>query len=253
LTESIPGRRLIIADSHVGTIAGDAEAMEAFLRRVLREKISEIIYLGDCFQYLIGIEKFWTSSIYRILGVWDELRAAGIRISLIEGNRDFFLDEEILHAHFDLAAMEINFSAGPLHYRLLHGDRINHRDLQYLFWSKISKCRFSRFVARMLPNRLAVSIVEKMEARLATTNRRFRYHRPEADLIRKAKAAFAEGVDVLLLGHFHSAWKFAEGGSCLCIVPAWLETRESLLVEEDGSMRLVDEEMKSRPWPPEND
>lgn len=242
-------RRLIIADSHVGTVEGDCEQMEKLLRRAAGSGITEIIYLGDSFQYLIGIEKFWTKSVRGIIEVWDELRASGIRISLIEGNRDFFLDEAALSAHCDSASLEINFRAGSRNFRLIHGDKVNSRDFQYLFWSRISKCACARFSAGLLPARLANAIVRRMEARLATMNRRFRYERPEDDLLKEAEQAFAEGVDVLFWGHFHSAWRHEERNSCACIIPAWLETRNSVLVGGDGSWSLVDEMLNEVAWP----
>lgn len=247
------GRTLIIADSHIGTVEGDTEAMEAVLRKCVAAGVSEIIYLGDTFQYLIGMEKFWTRSVRRILDVWDELRSGGIGIHLIEGNRDFFLDEMALQDHCDSASLEIGFSAGGKTFQLTHGDKVNSRDFQYLFWSKISKCKVARISARLLPQRVAVGIVRKMEARLAKTNRKFRYQRPEAALIRDAETAFRSGVDVLFWGHFHSPWRYQEDGGCACIVPAWLESRRAILVEEDGSWTLVDEEFQPRDWPVNED
>ncbi len=250
-TETLQGnlRRLIIADSHIGTVEGDAEAMEIFLRKGAVAGVEEIIYLGDSFQYLIGMEKFWTRSVRRILKVWDELRDEGLKIHLIEGNRDFFLDEPALQAHCDSASMQIDFSAGRKNFQLVHGDKVNTRDFQYLFWSKISKWAPARISARLLPQSIAVAIVRKMEARLAKTNRKFRYQRPDAELIRDAGRAFSRGVDVLLWGHFHSAWRYEEEQSCACIVPAWLETRRALLVEKEGGWSLVDEDYQPCEWP----
>jgi len=242
-------RRLIIADSHVGTIEGDTERMEALLRRAADEGVDEIIYLGDAFLYLIGMKKFWTLSLRRILRIWDELRAEGMKIILIEGNRDFFLDEPSLKGHCDRASLSVEFSAGKSRFFLVHGDKVNSRDFQYLFWSRISKCRLARFFAGLLPGRLANAIVTSMEARLARTNRKFRYERPEDELKAEAERLFDRGFDRILFGHFHSAWRYETRRGCACIVPAWLESGLSLLVEGDGSWELVDEELQSCPWP----
>lgn len=85
-------KRLIIADSHVGQGTDDAGAMTSLVRRATAMGIEEVIYLGDSFQYLIGMSKFWTSALREVIEAWREARLQGVRILLIEGNRDFFLD-----------------------------------------------------------------------------------------------------------------------------------------------------------------
>lgn len=233
-------RRLIIADAHVGTVSGDAAAMISLLDEAAAAGIAEVIFLGDTFQYLIGMSKFWTQSVVAVLACWDRIRAGGMTVRLIEGNRDFFLDEADLAAHIDEAAHVIDFTAGDTAFRLVHGDKVNGRDFQYLFWSKLSKCSLARVWARWLPQSLAVRIVRSMEARLAETNRKFRYSKPVAALRAAAERAFDGGVDVLLFGHFHTLWLHERDGKTAMVVPAWLETRTALMVEADGEQRWVD-------------
>jgi len=233
-------RRLIIADAHLGQERGDVEAMQGLLEGAAAAGVGEVVYLGDAFQYLLGMAKFWTRTTRRILEIWDGLRAAGVRIVLVEGNRDFFLDEPELAAHHDGSAVRLDLEAGGRRFRLVHGDRVNQRDLQYRFWRAIAKSWPARAWARTLPRAVAVRIVRGMEARLATTNRRFRYKKPVSALMAEAVAAWSEGVDVLLWGHFHSPWRCDRGGRTALVVPAWLEYRLSVLVEPDGAWRLVE-------------
>lgn len=236
--------RLVIADAHVGTQVADASAMAAFVARCVEYGVGEIIYLGDTFKYLIGMEKFWTSSVVEVLRAWDTARDSGVRIRLIEGNRDFFLDERDLARRVDETALEIGFTQNGTTYRLVHGDKVNQRDVQYLFWSMLSKAYFSRLWARWLPRSLAVRIVRSMEAHLATTNKRFRYTKPKRALKADADAAFSSGVDVLMWGHFHSLWRYSVDNRTAMIVPAWLEQRLAVLVAEDGHWTFVNEQLE---------
>ncbi len=236
-------KRLIIADPHVGTREGDTEAMVALLDRAERDGVGEVLYLGDTFQYLIGMSKFWTASIEMVLEAWDGFRSRGGTIRLIEGNRDFFLDEEDLEPRIDQSALSLEFSAGDVTFRLVHGDKVNQRDWQYLFWSRLSKCLPARLWARWLPRCFAVVIVRKMEAHLAKTNRKFRYKKPVEALQEEALSAFRRGVDVQLFGHFHTLWTFSDGEKTAMVVPAWLETRQALLIEETGRWHGVDEHL----------
>ena len=123
-------KRLIIADAHVGQRTGDANAMVSMLRNAGEDGVTEIIYLGDGFRYLVGMSKFWTSAVRQVMSVWRELRSAGVRIGIIEGNRDFFLDTPELAAEIDWSGLMYEFRAGSLRYRLVHGDKVNLRDLQ---------------------------------------------------------------------------------------------------------------------------
>ncbi|MFV2072571.1 MAG: hypothetical protein ACC742_07960 [Thermoanaerobaculales bacterium] len=233
-------KRLIIADSHVGQRAGDVAEMSNLVARGAAGGVGEIIYLGDGFQYLIGMSKFWTSGLTEVMVGWRAARSRGVRIGVVEGNRDFFLDEKDLDGELDWSGRSYEFTAGSRRYRLVHGDLVNRRDLQYRFWSGISKSNVARLWARLLPRPVAIDIVRRMEAHIASTNRKFRYTKPIEDLRRSAAEAWADGVDVLFWGHFHTAWECREGDRLAIIIPAWLETRCAVLVAEDGSWEYVD-------------
>ena len=227
-------KRLIVADSHVGQGKDDAGAMSSLVSRAAASGVDELIYLGDAFQYLIGMSKFWTSAVFEVMEIWREVRRRGVRIVVIEGNRDFFLDEPDLAAELDWSGRCYEFAAG-------------HR--QYRFWSTLSKSAIARIWARLLPRSLAIAIVRRMEAHLAKTNRRFRYTKPIQDLRRSASQAWAEGIDVLFWGHFHTHWACQDGDRLAMIVPAWLENRTSILVSPDGAWHCVDTNLVRRETP----
>ncbi len=235
-----PVKRLVVADAHVGQRGGDAQEMARLVRTLPECGFTELIYLGDAFQYLIGMSKFWTRAVHEVMAAWEAARSRGVQIGLIEGNRDFFLDEADLLARVDWTGRSREFVAGARRYRLDHGDRVNLRDLQYQFWSRFSKSALARAWARLLPRSVAVNIVRSMETRLAKTNARFRYHTPEKALHRSATRAWADGVDVLLWGHFHRWWKCSDGRREALVVPAWLDSKQSLAVDPDGVWTLVD-------------
>jgi len=237
-------RRLIIADSHVGQGKNDVRAMCAELELAAANGVGEVIFLGDAFQYLIGMSKFWTSGLREVLTTWRNIRQAGVRLVVVEGNRDFFLDEPDLADEIDWSGRIYEFSTGGTHYRLDHGDLINPRDFQYRFWSRISKSTVARIWARLLPKVVAVAIVRRMEAHLAKTNRKFRYTKPTKDLERAAEKAWSEGIDVLFWGHFHTHWVCRDGERSAQIIPAWLETRCGVMVEADGAWRWINSSLE---------
>ena len=236
-------KRLIIADAHVGQRTGDAADMVTMLLKAQDLGVTEIIYLGDGFQYLIGMSKFWTTGVVEVMEVWRRLRENGVRIGVVEGNRDFFLDAPELAAELDWSGLEYEFSAGSRRFRLVHGDKVNLRDLQYRFWSRVSKSWPARVWARLLPRPIAVGIVRTMEARLAETNRRFRYEKPLVSLRRAAEDAWCNGIDVLLWGHFHTNWEYSRDDQAAIILPAWLDTGKSALVDSRGEAVMVEKNL----------
>jgi UDP-2,3-diacylglucosamine hydrolase len=236
-------KRLIIADAHVGQGENDAEAMSTLVRLAAETGVNELVYLGDAFQYLIGMSKFWTTALKEVMASWREARQRGLRIVVIEGNRDFFLDEPELAAEIDWSGRLYEFECEGRRFLLDHGDLVNRRDFQYRFWSKVSKSVIARVWARLLPRPVAVAIVRHMESHLAKTNRKFRYTKPVDDLRRYARAAWARGVDVLFWGHFHTSWECRDGERLATIIPAWLEGRRGVLVQADGQWSCVDDRL----------
>lgn len=239
-------KRLVIADAHVGQRAGDVADMVTMLCKARESGVTEIIYLGDGFQYLIGMSKFWTAGVVEVVRTWRELRGAGVTIGVIEGNRDFFLDAPELAAEIDWSGLDVEFCSAGRRFRLVHGDKVNLRDLQYRFWSRLSKSAPARVWARLLPRSIAVGIVRTMEARLAETNRRFRYVKPLASLEQAARNAWADGIDVLLWGHFHTSWQYRRDDRFAIILPAWLDRGLAALIDDDGEAWMVEKNLTPR-------
>ncbi len=237
-------RRLVVADSHVGQRPGDVGRMCRLVAGAAERGIGELLFLGDAFHYLIGLPKFWTPAVTTVLASWRGARERGMRLTLVEGNRDFFLDEPALEPFLDWSGPGCEITAGRRRIRVVHGDRVNRSDRQYLFWARVSKSGLARRWAHLLPGPVAVWVVRSMEARLARTNRRFRYHVPERALEQDARQAWEAGFDAVLWGHFHRGWRIEHDGRLGLVVPAWLDTDTSLLIEDDGSMRQVHDDLQ---------
>ncbi len=160
-------------------------------------------------------------------------------IGIVEGNRDFFLDAPELAAEIDWSARVVRIRSGERRYRLVHGDLVNRRDFQYRFWSTISKSAVARLWAGLLPRPAAVAIVRRMEAHLATTNRKFRYTKPIADLETKRRRwRGPKGSGRCSGGTSTSPWMCSEGDREALIIPAWLENRSSVLVARGRRMAV---------------
>lgn len=215
--------RAVLADLHLGERPGDLEQLRPVLEEVRRRGAGEVVLLGDVFRVLVGFPRFWDDTVRGGLEELARLRQRGVRVVLVEGNRDFFLDTRALDPFRDTATSCHSFAAGGRRFLLEHGDLVNVRDWRYRFWRRLAKSRTARLWARSLPKNWARAIVTRTEAQLARTNFTYRSALPTERLERMAAAHFAAGVHVVLWGHFHRPWLLQRETYLAAVVPAFAE------------------------------
>jgi UDP-2,3-diacylglucosamine hydrolase len=230
----------VIADSHLGQTEGGEEEFHRALAQIRASGAVSLYLLGDIFQYLVGDPRFSTPLTQRFLESIRGLRAQGVRVVYVEGNRDFFLRGSYLEKEFDAVAPEAAFEAGGRRFLLVHGDGINARDWPYRFWRFASKNAAARALLHAIPGPAARRIVSRAERRLRDSNFRNKSRLPVEMIRRYAQKRFHGGYDVLLLGHFHESWRAQCGGGTVEIVPPFLEERRWMEVEPSGESRLRD-------------
>lgn len=231
-----PMLRAVISDLHLGQVEGDMERFATTLAAVAADGARELVLLGDVFRTLIGFPKYWNSEIRTGLGSLAELRQRGVGVVLVEGNRDFFLDEPAMAPYCDRVVAAHSFAAGGRRFLLEHGDLVNRSDRAYRFWRILSKSGAARVWASLLPRSVAGRIVDGTERRLAETNFSYRRKLPEGDLRAAAARHFSSGVHVVLWGHFHKPWRLQDGGREARVIPAWAETGTVLWIGADGEL-----------------
>jgi len=215
----------LIADAHLGGPDRAAAPLVAQLDALPGQGADRLVLMGDLFQGWVGFRRFETPEIAQFVAALRRLRAAGLRVDYIEGNRDFFLADGPYADAFDAVVREVAFEAGGVRYLAVHGDGLDRRDWQYHFWRRASKSAPSRFLLSHLPGRLARHFVDSTERSLARTNRRHKRTIPEAVIREYAERRLAEGHDVLLLGHFHEERRWTVAGGEVWVLDAWFDSR----------------------------
>jgi len=228
--------RALLADLHLGQCPGDLGRFFCATARVRARGVRELVLLGDLFRTLVAFPRFWDDTIRAGLDELASLRKDGCRVIMLEGNREFFLDDPHMDPFRDRTGMAHSFAAGGRRFLLEHGDLINRKDRRYLLWRAVSKSRTARIWARLLPRSLARRIVTGTERRLARTNFNHRRNLPVCAMQAQARSHFASGVDVLVWGHFHRAWAFEDEGRAAFVLPAWQETGTVMWVGDNGDV-----------------
>lgn len=224
----------VIADSHLGGPGGPAGPLIEQLDALPGAGCTRLVLLGDLFQAWIGSRRFETPDVAAVAAALGRLRRAGVRIDYIEGNRDFFLAGSPYADAFDSVGREVAFTAAGVRYLAVHGDGLNDRDRQYLFWRWLSKSRLSRALVLRTPRRFARRFVGSTEERLSRTNFKHKRALPERPIRAYAERRLAEGHDVLLLGHFHEAQEWEVAGGRVRLLEAWFTSRRVEWLGEEG-------------------
>ncbi|MCP3956383.1 MAG: UDP-2,3-diacylglucosamine diphosphatase [bacterium] len=211
----------VIADCHLGGPGGDAEPLIEQLEELPEQGCRHLLLLGDVFHVWVGRRSFQTPMIRRVLETLRRLGERGIRIDYIEGNRDFFIAKSPYSRLFQSVGTELTFEAGGVSYLAVHGDGLNDRDRQYLFWRWLSKSLPSRWAMAALPPPIARWMTSSVEESLSKTNFKHKMEIPKEAILRYAAPRLGEGHDVLLLGHFHEPRTWATPGGEVRIVDAW--------------------------------
>jgi UDP-2,3-diacylglucosamine hydrolase len=232
-------KRAVFADCHVGRRPGDEGPFLEALEAARSRGATRITLLGDIFHFFIAHPKFETPAIGRFLDAVRRLAGQGVAVTYVEGNRDFFLRGSYVEREFRAVCDEETFESGGVRFLATHGDLLNERDLPYRFWRFLSKNPLSRAALSVVPKAAANRLVWNVEARLYRSNFKHKTRLPVEMIRAFAARRFREGVDVLLLGHFHKSWSERVDGGRVEILPAFVDERRWMEIGEDGSTALV--------------
>jgi UDP-2,3-diacylglucosamine hydrolase len=215
----------VIADSHLGGPGGDVEPLLGQLESALDAGMRDVVLLGDVFQAWVGLPRFETPPIRRLVEACAALRRRGVWIAYVEGNRDFYLTRERYAEAFDVVATEVAVQVGQRKILFVHGDGLHDRDWQYRFWRRLSKSAPVRLALQAMPRRLAMAFVERTDRRLAATNFKHKRRIPEEAILGYGARRLREGFDLLVLGHFHEPRVWPCGAGEVRILDAWFRSR----------------------------
>ncbi len=237
------GDLAFVGDVHLERDDPELEAFLAFLDR-LCAGTRRIVLMGDLFNIWIGRRSVEQPHQRAVAAKLAELRAAGIHVRYVEGNRDYRIADAYCGSALDEAG-DRGFSErwGGLRLFAIHGDLVNPRDRQYRTWRRLSRSAPLWGVFRALPRAAASRLADSLERRMRTTNLRHKRAFPEQH-VRDYAARHLERHDGVVLGHFHEERELTarppSAPGRIFVLPDWKSSRRYLRVTAGGEIGFVD-------------
>jgi UDP-2,3-diacylglucosamine hydrolase len=194
---------LVISDLHLNP--NSTERNKNFLEFLesARDQQDHILILGDLFDLWLGWNGLTMEFQKPILGRMIELAKSGLVMDYVEGNRDFGISQYQGRIFKTVEERIYRSKWGNSVIHAEHGDLINKLDRPYRMWRAFSKNRISYFLLKHLPSFATLSLALRLEKGLKQTNLRNKMNYPERNVEGFYRALLQEGVDVIIVGHFH--------------------------------------------------
>jgi len=233
-----PDRAIFLSDAHLNQDDIHSRTFLALADKAAAEKIP-LYLLGDMFDLWFGAPGLTFGFQRPIVDHLRELRQGGLRLYYVEGNRDFYLKKEHEGTTFDIVSEgDMRAAVGEKRLYLSHGDTVNRADFVYRFWKGISKNRLANDAVAKLPPSIILPMADWIERKLKRSNRRYKGSFPEREAREFSLRLFGQGVDFVVLGHFHQErlmrFTQAETSKVLVVLPSWKEAWRYFHIDEEG-------------------
>ena len=226
-------RAVVLSDVHITGLPGDVaqDSLVAYLDGLA----VEVVYLlGDLFHAGWAWAGGLRAGYAPILGALDRLQSRGIKVCFVPGNHDFAVGPALRTRGVEVAT-SFSIEVGGRRLLLVHGDEAD-RSAGYRFTTALLRGRpFAALMERLGPVR-----GDALLDRLAGASRG--RPAPRAPLIAAqadwARRQWADGADIVVMGHIHHFGLLQEGGKVLVYLGDWVEKRSRLVI--DGERLYLD-------------
>jgi UDP-2,3-diacylglucosamine hydrolase len=216
-----------LSDAHLGAQRASLEqGREARLHDFLLAlpgRATELFIVGDLFDFWFEYRTAIPRRHFRTLAILARLREAGIPITYLNGNHDFWLgrffrDELGIETVDGAVTLERQGRRTWVH----HGDGLIGGDLGYRALKALIRHPLSLGAYQLLHPDLGIPLAHHV----SNWSRHSRGTRPlQGDRLWNEIAAprFAEGFDSVVIGHFHHAFERHDGNRQLVVLGDWIE------------------------------
>lgn len=221
------GSIIFLSDAHLGAEPLEREAARTARLHGLLDSLpgraSSLFIVGDLFDFWFEYGTAIPRPFFSTLAALDRVRRAGIPITYLNGNHDFYLGR-FLHEALGIRTVDgaVTVEEQGRKLWLHHGDGLVGGDNGYKLLRGILRHPASIRLYSWLHPDLGIPLALKVSG----LSRHSREDRPLATdrLWREiAEPRFREGYDGVLIGHFHQAVNRSENEKQFVVLGDWIE------------------------------
>lgn len=165
--------------------------------------LDHLVIAGDFFDFWFGRGDAIYPGFRPVVDRIVALKLEGVRISLCEGNHDFFLAEYFSRRlGIDVYPDWAEFNLDGLRILVSHGDTVDRGNRKYLALRGFLRGSFARRLQRVLPIELLWRLA-RLSSEMSKEMSRESQDRLAEVMYRYSLEKFHEGYDAVILGHCH--------------------------------------------------
>jgi UDP-2,3-diacylglucosamine hydrolase len=210
----------IVSDTHFQDWSDkkEIESFLSFLKEVIREG-NELFLLGDIFDFYFEYKSFIPKSFFDIFFALKTTAEEGINIHYWIGNHDFwlgsFIEELGIIKHYGAEIVRI----GEKRILMQHGDEMDGNFMA----KKLLANNFSRKLFSLIHPELGLQMAKALSKFSQSNSRDLELS--EDSFVKFATEKFSEGIDAVMMGHFHKPYSYRKGKNTLTILGDWKHCR----------------------------
>lgn len=196
-----------ISDVHLGLESKEKEKLKEKVLLQFFDDIKldakELFIVGDLFDYWIEYKHVVPKGHYRTLSKISELIEAGVKITYLAGNHDFWRGDYFKEEFgIEISDKPIEKTIEGKKFYIHHGDGLAYNDTGYKILKKILRNKGSQFFYSLLHPNMGISLAKR-------TSHKSRGYTSKKDYTEKdgmrdfALIKCDEGFDYVLMGHRH--------------------------------------------------
>jgi UDP-2,3-diacylglucosamine hydrolase len=236
-----PETAIFLSDAHLGAESKEREASRSALLHEFLDSLpgraTSLYVVGDLFDFWFEYRSTIPRRHFHTLAALERVRRAGIPVTYLGGNHDFWLgsfltDELGILVHEGALALETQGRRLWIH----HGDGLIGGDIGYKVLKKVLRNPAAIAAYRLLHPDLGIPLASWVSGK--SRHSRDRRTLDGDRLVREiARPRFVEGFDAVMVGHFHHAFEHHEDGKDFFVLGDWIE-RFTYVVLEEGRLSL---------------
>ena len=216
----------ILADTHFQDWSTRDEIESFLLFLGMARKNGNVLFLlGDIFDFYFEYKSFLPKSFFNIFCELKKTAEKGIDIHYWMGNHDFwagkFFEEIGIAKHFRPETIKM----GTRKILVQHGDEM---DMNFMIKTCLSN-GVSRALFSLLHPELGLKIAKIVSKRSDAKAKGMKFNQEDFKVFAENK--FAEGIDDIVMGHFHQPFCYKKGNKTLSVIGEWKNNRSYGLIE----------------------